>query len=119
MSGLVASPSLEYLERSVELIHAELERLLDRARENERARQDIEAETDEPGRNVRYITAAYDQRRIARMLSRGHAMLVHPSDDRYPGAERVLGYLRDAELADGPWRPSGALVELDEERRAA
>ena len=109
MTVNVSAPSLEHLEHAAELLAAETARLLDRARENARVRQDIEAEDDRP--NVRWVTAGYDQRRIARMLTRAHVMLVHPSDERYPGACRVAGYLRDAELGDGPWADIGPVVE--------
>lgn len=95
------APTLEGIERASELLLAEVARVMERARENERRLQDCDAEAEvfDPVR----ARVARDQRVIARMLTKAQCELVPPDDDRYGAARQTYGYAVEADKGDAAW----------------
>lgn len=126
MSTLEHAPGLERIEEAAEKLRAELERVLERARDEHRRLQDIDAELEDnagalgSAMVVRHATA-HRLRIIARALTRSQCVLVLPDDQawidgteggepvsRYAAARQVLGWLGEAEADDAPWRTAAA-----------
>lgn len=96
------APSLEGLERASELLLAEVARVMERARDNERRLQDCDAEAEvfDPVR----ARVAREQRVIARMLTKAQCELVHRDDERYGAARKTHGYAVEADRDDADWK---------------
>jgi hypothetical protein len=96
---------LERIEAEADAVRCELDRLLERARDEYRALQDAEVDV-EAGSDVgrlwsRLYVARDELAGIARQLTRAQASLVHPKDSRAAAARQVIGYCDEAdELAN-------------------
>jgi hypothetical protein len=92
---------LEVLEASADRVRAQLETLLEEARDHYRLIQDAEAEaSDGVDMGVVFARRYVAREEIAalnRQLARAHALLITPKDPRAGAARQVLGYLDDDE----------------------
>ncbi len=115
------APSVDMLRDSFTTLFIEAEGLLELARQEHRRIQDCDAEL-EAGAAGEFVgsvqaqrhAAAHRLRWIARRFARAHALLVPPGDERHAAAQRVLGWLDDAERGDAPWRTIPAANDAPE-----
>lgn len=105
------SPTIDHLENEAATVTAELERLLETARDLLRRVQDVEAEIEAGGNGSAQASRhalLYDLRTIGRQLLRAQATLVPKTDERSAAAHQVLGWLDEAERDDRPWKSAAA-----------